>query len=126
MVSSRVLRRRNGSGIGAERRVQDRFDRAIVGGALRRRSAAFGGTRDGRGGWRWYAGSAAWMYRAGLESMLGLRRRGNTFSIDPCIPSSWPEYEIAWRVQSTRYLISVSNPERQCRGVLQASLDDVV
>jgi len=66
------------------------------------------------------------MYRAGLESMLGLRRRGNTFSIDPCIPSSWPEYEIAWRVQSTRYLISVSNPERQCRGVLQASLDDVV
>jgi cyclic beta-1,2-glucan synthetase len=79
----------------------------------------------GRGGWSWYTGSAAWMYRAGVESMLGLRRRGRTFSIDPCIPSSWPEYEIAWRVQETRYLISVSNPERQCRGVLEASLDDV-
>jgi cyclic beta-1,2-glucan synthetase len=77
----------------------------------------------GRAGWSWYTGSAAWMYRAGLESMLGLRRRGDTFSIDPCIPSSWPEYEIAWRVQRTRYLISVSNPERQCRGVLEASLD---
>jgi len=38
----------------------------------------------GRGGWSWYTGSAAWMYRAGLESMLGLRRRGTTFSIDPC------------------------------------------
>ncbi len=65
------------------------------------------------------------MYRAGLESILGLRRHGDTFGIDPCIPSSWPEYEIAWRIQGTRYLISVSNPERQCRGVLEASLDGV-
>jgi cyclic beta-1,2-glucan synthetase len=79
----------------------------------------------GRGGWSWYTGSAAWMYRAGLESMLGLRRRGDTFSIDPCIPSSWSEYEISWRVQNTRYVIAVTNPQRQCRGVLSASLDDV-
>ena len=55
----------------------------------------------GRAGWSWYTGSAAWMYRAGLESMLGLRRRGETFSIDPCIPSSWPGYEIVWRVGRT-------------------------
>ncbi len=79
----------------------------------------------GRGGWSWYTGSAAWMYRAGLESILGLRRRGHTFSMDPCIPSSWPEYEIAWRVQGTLYLIGVSNPERQCRGVVEALLDGV-
>jgi cyclic beta-1,2-glucan synthetase len=79
----------------------------------------------GRGGWSWYTGSAAWMYRAGLESILGLRRRGDTFVVDPCIPSSWPEYEIAWRVRSARYVITVSNPERQCRGVLEASLDGV-
>ena len=79
----------------------------------------------GRGGWSWYTGSAAWMYRAGLESILGLRRHGGTFVVDPCIPSSWPAYEIAWRVWSTRYVISVSNPERQCRGVLEASLDGV-
>src|SRR5437667_6396138 len=56
--------------------------------------------------------------------MLGLRRSGDTFSIDPCIPSSWPEYEISWRLQRTRYEIAVSNPERQCRGVLHATLDD--
>jgi len=80
----------------------------------------------GRGGWSWYTGSAAWMYRAGIESILGLRRRGATISIDPCIPSSWPEYEIAWRVRNTRYVISVSNPDRQCRGVVNASLDDAV
>ena len=64
------------------------------------------------------------MYRAGLESMLGLRRRGATFSVDPCIPSSWPEYEIAWRVGGTRYLISVSNPDRQCRGRASRALLD--
>ena len=80
----------------------------------------------GRGGWSWYTGSAAWMYRAGLESMLGLRRQGATFSVDPCIPSSWPGYEIEWRVGRTQYLISVTNPERHCRGVSTASLDDVV
>jgi cyclic beta-1,2-glucan synthetase len=80
----------------------------------------------GRGGWSWYTGSAAWMYRAGLESMLGLRRRGRTFSIDPCIPSSWPAYTIAWRAGTTRYEISVTNPDRQCRGVVAATLDDAV
>ena len=77
----------------------------------------------GRGGWSWYTGSASWMYRAGLESMLGLRRHGSTISIDPCIPSAWPAYEVVWRVRDTTYRIAVSNPDRQCRGVLRASLD---
>ena len=80
----------------------------------------------GRAGWSWYTGSAAWMYRAGLESILGLRRRGATFAIDPCIPSSWPKYEIAWRFRTTRYAIFVSNPDHQCRGVSTATLDGVV
>ena len=79
----------------------------------------------GRGGWSWYTGSAGWMYRAGLESILGLRRRGDTFSIDPCIPSSWPDYEITWRVGGTRYLIAVSNPDRQCRGVARGARSTV-
>src|SRR5207247_9470328 len=77
----------------------------------------------GRGGWSWYTGSAGWMYRAGLESILGLRRRGRTFVLDPCIPSSWPEYRIAWRFLDSRYEISVSNPTRRCRGVGAATLD---
>ena len=71
----------------------------------------------GRGGWSWYTGSAGWMYRAGIESILGLRRRGETFVIDPCIPSSWPEYRITWRFLDSRYEITVSNPARRCRGV---------
>jgi cyclic beta-1,2-glucan synthetase len=79
----------------------------------------------GRGGWSWYTGSAAWMYRAGLERILGLRRLGATFSINPCIPASWPEYQITWRTHETRYEIVVSNPERRCCGVSSAELDDV-
>ena len=77
----------------------------------------------GRGGWTWYTGSAGWMYRAGIESILGLRRRGETFVIDPRIPSSWPEYRISWRFIDSLYEITVSNPARRCRGVATATID---
>ena len=77
----------------------------------------------GRAGWTWYTGSAGLMYRAGLESILGLRRRGSTFEMDPCIPSSWLDYAIAWRFGRTRYEIAVSNPDRRCRGIAEAELD---
>jgi cyclic beta-1,2-glucan synthetase len=80
----------------------------------------------GRGGWTWYTGSAGWMYRAGIESILGLHRRGGTFVIDPCIPSSWPEYRISWRFGESQYEITVSNPNRQCRGVAAATLDGTI
>jgi cyclic beta-1,2-glucan synthetase len=77
----------------------------------------------GRAGWTWYTGSAAWMYRAGIEAILGLKRTGATFRIDPCIPASWPGYAMVWRFGSTRYEISVTNPRRRCRGVASAELD---
>jgi cyclic beta-1,2-glucan synthetase len=63
------------------------------------------------------------MYRAGLESILGLHRRGATFEIDPCIPAAWPGYSIAWLFGSARYAIDVVNPEHRARGVAQALLD---
>ncbi len=77
----------------------------------------------GRGGWTWYTGSSGWMYRVGLEGMLGLRRHGAHFSVDPCIPSSWPGYSIAWRMGRSRFAIEVTNPERRCSGVARAELD---
>jgi cyclic beta-1,2-glucan synthetase len=77
----------------------------------------------GRGGWSWYTGSAGWLYRAGIESLLGLRRAGPTFSVDPCIPASWPSYEIVWKFLDTTYRIAVSNPQQKCRGVMRATLD---
>ncbi|HEX9800555.1 MAG TPA: glucoamylase family protein [Thermoanaerobaculia bacterium] len=77
----------------------------------------------GRGGWTWYTGAAGWMYRVALEGILGLERRGACFTIDPCIPSSWPTYSIEWRFGKTLYTILVDNPERRCRGVASAELD---
>ena len=47
----------------------------------------------GRGGWTWYTGSAAWMYRAGIEGILGIRREGKVITVRPCIPASWPGFE---------------------------------
>jgi len=80
----------------------------------------------GRGGWTWYTGSAGWMYRAGLEAILGLRRKGATFEMDPCIPASWPGYSIEWRFKGTLYRIQVVNPEGRCYRVAKAELDGAV
>jgi cyclic beta-1,2-glucan synthetase len=80
---------------------------------------------DGRAGWTWYTGAAGWMYRVGLESILGLRRRGAMFEMDPCLPSAWTECSISWRIGATRYEITVSNPDRRCRGVAEALLDGI-
>jgi cellobiose phosphorylase len=63
------------------------------------------------------------MYRAAIEELLGLRRAGATFSIDPCIPAMWPGYTIDWRIGRTLYRIAVRNPAHRCRGVESAVLD---
>ena len=66
----------------------------------------------GRGGWTWYTGSAGWMQRAGVESILGLRVRGDVLELDPCIPKDWPRFEMTLRHRSARYEIVVENPGR--------------
>ncbi len=80
----------------------------------------------GRGGWTWYTGSAAWMYRAGLESLLGFQLHGDRLRIDPCIPRSWREFEINFQHNDTRYTIKVENPHGLCRGVGSLELDGEV
>ena len=77
----------------------------------------------GRGGWAWYTGSAGWYYRVALEQILGFRLQGDTLLLDPCIPKTWPRYEIAYQHRSTRYEVVVENPLGVCRGVLSIQLD---
>ncbi|HEX5718098.1 MAG TPA: glucoamylase family protein [Thermoanaerobaculia bacterium] len=77
----------------------------------------------GRGGWTWYTGSAGWMYRAGIEGILGLRVRGAVLSIDPAIPRAWPSYEAVLRHGAAQYTITVENPNGATRGVAEAELD---
>ena len=77
----------------------------------------------GRGGWTWYTGSAGWMYRAGLEWILGFRVRGATLLLDPCVPRAWRGFEIVFRYHSARYDIAVENPRGVSRGVARVELD---
>jgi cyclic beta-1,2-glucan synthetase len=77
----------------------------------------------GRGGWTWYTGSAGWMYRAGIEWILGFRLRGSALHFDPCIPRAWRNFEITFRYHSSRYEIFVENPQEVQRGVLSVELD---
>ncbi len=77
----------------------------------------------GRGGWTWYTGSAGWLYRAGIEGILGFRLQGEILFLTPCIPEGWPGFEIAFRHRSARYEISVENPQGVCSGVAYVELD---
>ena len=80
---------------------------------------------NGRGGWTWYTGSAAWMYRAGVEGILGVRRQGTSILVDPCIPAAWSGFEATIKLGSAQYDIRVDNSSHRCRGVSHAALDDV-
>lgn len=79
----------------------------------------------GRGGWTWYTGSSSWMYRVGIEWILGLKLRGDRLYIDPCIPASWEGFNMTYRYRSTIYDIRVENPDRVNRGVREMWLDDL-
>ncbi len=80
-------------------------------------------THRGRGGWTWYTGSAAWMYRTAVEAILGVRVRGSRLVVDPCIPKAWEEFEITYTHHSSRYRITVLNPDKVSRGVKSLSVD---
>ncbi len=84
----------------------------------------------GRGGWTWYSGSAGWLYRAGLEAILGFQQQGNQLRINPCIPKAWPRFDLTYRYRGeqhvTQYLIAVENPAGVNRGVASVELDGQV
>lgn len=77
----------------------------------------------GRGGWTWYTGAAGWLYRVGLEDILGFKVRGSKLFIDPCVPRSWTGFEINYRYGNSRYRIVVENPKGVNRGVQEILLD---
>ena len=77
----------------------------------------------GRGGWTWYTGSASWMYRIGLEAILGFRKEGETLTIDPCVPVDWREFRIDYRYGRSLYSIVVTNPDEVEGGSLELTLD---
>lgn len=67
-------------------------------------------TQLGRGGWTWYTGSASWMYRVGLEQILGLTKVGDSLRIVPRVPGAWDGFTIEYRFGTTVYHIEVRQP----------------
>ncbi len=78
---------------------------------------------DGRGGWSWYTGSAAWMYRAGMEGLIGLTRAGDALILDPCFPRHWPKVTAKVRMGGASLAITIENPKLTGRGIVAATLD---
>ncbi len=61
----------------------------------------------GRGGWTWYTGSAGWMYRLIVESLLGLRLEVDKLCFEPCLPADWESFKVHYRYRETLYHITV-------------------
>lgn len=78
---------------------------------------------DGRGGWTWYTGAAGWLYRAGLEGILGIKQSGQELVITPCIPCDWSGFEATFRFNSTPYVITVLRHAAASGLVTSATLD---
>jgi cellobiose phosphorylase len=62
----------------------------------------------GRGGWTWYTGSAGWMYRTLIETMLGVHLEGNQLRLTPSMPKTWNHFKIHYRYRQTVYHISIT------------------
>lgn len=77
----------------------------------------------GRGGWSWYTGAAGWMHSAGIENILGFKKKGETLIIDPCIPQAWEKYSLKYRYNDTVYDINIKNPHGVSKGVERISVD---
>jgi len=79
----------------------------------------------GRGGWTWYTGSAGWMYRLVVESLLGLRLELDKLRVEPCLPAEWREFRMRYRYRETFYDIHVVQTAGVESGVISVTVDGV-
>ncbi len=77
----------------------------------------------GRGGWTWYTGSAAWLFKAGTEWILGVRASTDGLIIDPCIPKEWKQYSVKRVFRGATYHITVKNPKHVTHGITKMMID---
>jgi cellobiose phosphorylase len=78
----------------------------------------------GRGGWTWYSGSAGWMYRLIVESILGLRREVDKLYCEPCIPADWASFKLNYRYRESVYHIRVCQTH-EAEGVTKLMVDGI-
>jgi len=76
----------------------------------------------GRGGWTWYTGSAGWMYRTLVETLLGVNLEGGSLVLEPRLPKSWAGMKVHYRFRQTIYHIAFTRTPG-APGALAARLD---
>ncbi len=76
----------------------------------------------GRGGWTWYTGSAGWMYRLIVETLLGITREPERLRVNPRLPDSWEGFKLTYRYRETFYRIAVS---KSADGIARTMVDGV-
>ena len=78
---------------------------------------------NGRGGWTWYTGSAAWYALVAMNWMLGIRPDAKGLIVDPVIPKKWDGFKMKRLFRGTTYLIEVKNPDKVNEGVKEMIVD---
>ena len=80
----------------------------------------------GRGGWTWYTGSASWMYRLILESLLGMKQEKGRLHFTPCLPADWEGFTIHYRYRETLYHITIQQLDAGSGEPVSVSVDEVL
>lgn len=78
----------------------------------------------GRGGWTWYTGSSSWLFIAGFEYVLGIKKENGKLKINPCIPKEWESFIVHYKNKNAKYEINVYNPEHKSTGIKTIYLDN--
>lgn len=78
----------------------------------------------GRGGWTWYTGSSSWFYIAGLEYVLGIKKKNNKLVINPCIPKEWEAYSLNYKYKDAEYIVNVYNTSQNGKEIRTIYLDN--
>jgi cyclic beta-1,2-glucan synthetase len=76
--------------------------------------------KGGRGGWTWYTGSAGWLYRAAVESILGIQKEGDRLTIRPVLPHHWNGYSATLKLSGATYRISVQRGKKGGKASVKA------
>ena len=78
----------------------------------------------GRGGWSWYTGSSSWLYIAGLQYVLGIKRKGKILVLEPCFSKEWESVFIEYKYDNAVYEINIYNPDKKESGFQKMYIDN--
>ena len=79
--------------------------------------------RTGSGGWSWYTGSSAWLYRIAIEHIIGLKLRGDYFILEPCVSAGWQKFSLKYNTQGVCYDVQFENPKAVQHGVEKVTVN---